>query len=130
MLRQQKIEQLAALSVARGCGVAALGIAAVMVALAGSAVGALKIGGILALATCLVLLYKAAEAKQRSYRDTEVWTMLDPSERPGETDAQTLISGALSHIYLRFAHQFALGSIVLLSGALLAGLAGGSNEPG
>lgn len=128
MLEQSKLEQLAHLSVARGCGFAALGIATMMVGLAGHMPTAFKAGGILLLIVCLVLILKAARAGRRRYRDTELWVMLEPNERPSEAVAQRVIASALRHMYLCFARRFALGAALLLTGSLILGVLGPPQE--
>lgn len=124
MPEHSKLEQLAQLSVARGSGFVALAITTVMVGLSGHMPTAFKAGGVLALLTCMILLLKAAYAFRRRYRDTELWIMLDPDDRPAKATAQRVVGATLRHMYLTFARHFALGSTALLAGSLVLGLLG------
>lgn len=110
----ERIERLAVHSVARGCGFAMIAIATTMVGLAYDPVESLQIGGVLSLLTTLVLLGKALNAERRPYRNTELWLLLQPSERPAESIAQLLVSRALRSVYLTFAYYFANGSCALI----------------
>lgn len=114
-----KIEELAELSVARGCGFAALGIATFMVALSGEMSLALKAGGILVLVACLVLIARAIQARQHPYKRTEVWLMLKPGDRPQPSAAQEIIGSILRDVYLRYASLSAGVSAAMLSGSVL-----------
>ena len=78
----QRIEDLATMSVGRGCGFAALGIATFVLGLAHEPGLAFRTGGLLFLLVCFTLLLRAWHARQRPYRSTELWLMLDPTERP------------------------------------------------
>lgn len=110
-----RIESLAELSVARGCGFAGLAILTFMVGLSWDLALACKVGGLLALFVCMLLLLKTWRAPYRSVRKTELWMMLEPSQRPVAPVAQRVISATLQTCYLRFA-LLAAG----LSAALLA----------
>lgn len=109
------IERLAEISVARGCGFAALGILTTMTGLSGEPASAFKAGGILMLIACAVLLLKGLNARNRPYKRTEVWIMLPKPERPKADVAQQLIGNALRGVYLSFAKRAALLSIGLLA---------------
>jgi hypothetical protein len=118
----QRIERLAHISVARGCGFAGLAILVFMIGLSGNMVVALQTGGILCLAVCGILLLKAWLSRRRGYKSTEVWLMLSPQERPGSEIAQHVIGTALSETCLRFALLAARLAIGLLVAALLYAL--------
>lgn len=118
----QRIERLARISVARGCGFAGLAILTFMIGLSGNMVVALQTGGILCLLVCGLLLLKAWLAGQRSYKSTEVWLMLAPQERPGSEIAQHVIGTALCDTCLRFALLASRLSIGLLASAMLYAL--------
>ena len=115
----QRIEHLAEISVARGCGFAALAIVTFMIGLSGDMVSSLKAGGYLSLFVCVVLLLKAWLYGQRSYRRTEVWLMLSPQERTHSAIAQYVIGTALRDTCLRFALHAARLSATLLAAAVL-----------
>ncbi len=110
----ERIESIAAHSVARGCGFAMIAIGTTMVGLSYDPVQSLQIGGILSLLTTLVLLGKALNASRKHYRDTEVWLLLQPNERPAATIAQSVLGRVLRGVYLNFAYYFANGSCVLI----------------
>jgi hypothetical protein len=117
-----RIEHLAHVSVARGCGFAALGILTFFVGMSADITAALKSAGILSLLTSSILLAKAQLAPNRPYRNTEVWVMLKPAERPNAAIAQGIISRVLREAYLRFAKQAALLALLFFAGSLVSGL--------
>jgi len=96
------IEVLAEISVARGCGFAALAILTLMVGLSWDVLAS-KVGGLLVLFGCMVLIVKAQRALRRPVRNTELWMMLGQGHRPSATFAQRVIGGILQTCYLRFA---------------------------
>ena len=110
----ERIALMARTSIGRGCGFAMLAIGTTMVGLIYDPVQSLRIGGVLSVITSLVLLVKAANAAHRSYRETEVWLMLAPSERPDPAIAQTVLSRILREEYLSFAYYFANGACALI----------------
>ena len=110
----ERIEIMATHSVARGCGFAMIAIGTTMIGLVYDPVQSLQIGGILSLLTTLVLLGKAINAPRKDYRDTELWLLLLPNERPAQTIAQSVLSRILRGVYLNFAYYFANGSCVLI----------------
>lgn len=114
----ERIEELAHLSVARGCGFAALAIVVFFVGLSSDPPVACKLSGILALLTCLVLLLKAQLAPRRPYKHTELWVMLMPQERPQAAIAQQIIGTVLREAYLVFALHAGLAAAGLLAVSL------------
>lgn len=79
----------------------------------------LKAGGYGMLLMCMVLLLKALLALNQHYKRTELWLMLEPTERPREAVAQRLLGGILRETYLVFAARTALAAAVLLVGAMV-----------
>lgn len=118
----QRLRTLAELSTARACGFAGLASFCLMVGLSGSPPTALKAGGYCALLVVAVLLMLAQQAPLRPYKRTEIWLMLDKSERPPEAYAQMLFAQARREAFLRFAGYHALAAIVLLAGATLVAI--------
>lgn len=116
-----RIEQLAHVSVARGCGFAALGIVMFFIGMSGDLALAFKSAGYLSMLATTVLLLKARLARARPYRRTELWMMLKPAERPPEAVAQQLIGNTLRDVYLNFALQGAGLSAMFLSCGVVAG---------
>ena len=114
------IEVLAEISVARGCGFAAIAILTLMVGLSWDMVLASKVGGLLVLFGCMVLIVKAQRALRRPVRNTELWIMLDQGHRPSATFAQRVIGRILQTCYLRFAlHAASLSAGLLALSATL-----------
>jgi len=120
----EKLEALAELSVARGCGFAAIGILTLMVGLSYQMSLALKAGGIMGLGLTAILVARAIAAPRTPYKRTEVWIMLDPAERPGAAIAQMLIGRTLRHTYLRYALNVACISAGFLTSSLILSLLG------
>lgn len=120
---QETIERLAALSVARACGFAGLGIFTMMIGLAWAPALAMEAGGLLLLLTCAILLLKGMNARTRPYKHTEVWILLPEQQRPAPVVAQHVIGEALREVYLRFAlHLGLIGLGLGLLGLLAAAL--------
>lgn len=115
----RRLQQAAEISVARGCGFAALAIFTFMVGFAGNIRLSLAVGGCMALLASFVLIIKALNAERTSYKRTEVWIMLEPEDRPRPEVAQKLISTALREVYLRFALRAAKLSLGLLAASFL-----------
>lgn len=118
----QRLQQAAEISVARGCGFAALAICTFMVGFAGDIRLSLAVGGCMALLATFVLIIKALKAERTSYKRTEVWIMLEPEDRPRPEVAQQVIGTTLREVYLRFALRAAKLSLGLLAASILARL--------
>ena len=118
----QQIEEVAEICVARGCGFAALGILTLILGLSWDMTLASKIGGLLVLAACLVLILKAYNAVTRPVQRTELWMVLDPRYRPAPAFAQRMIGQTLQVCYFRFALHAAFLSAALFSISLLLSL--------
>jgi hypothetical protein len=120
------LERLAAFSTARACGFAAIAVVMMMLAFAGSGepIAALKAGGIMMLIITAVLVLKAMNAHDRSYKNTELWILLRPDERPDAAIAQQIIGNVLHTTYLRFALQSTGLAIAMLASAVLMALFG------
>lgn len=117
------IEQKAELSVARGCGFAALGTGLMFIGTMPAGLPlAFTTAGVAAMLTCGVLLLKATLAGRRPYQHTEVWGMLKPHERPKPVVAQRLIPMVLRRTLLRFAQQAALVAAVMFISAVVGRL--------
>lgn len=99
----QHIERLAEISVGRACGLAALGIAAVILGCSPMPLLAARVGAILTSVLLFGLLLKADRAAHRDYRRTEVWLMLNRSAAPPAQIAQAVIPRVLRDTCLRFA---------------------------
>jgi hypothetical protein len=117
-----RIEALAEISVARGCGFAGLAIGTTMIGFAGEYIYAMKVGGLLALLTSAILQIKAWHAPTRNYKSTELWLMLKPQDRPVPAIAQKVIGSVLREVYLLFAIRAAAVAAGLLASATIMSL--------
>jgi hypothetical protein len=118
----QRLQELAWVSVARGCGFGALAIATFMVGLSGNIPASFKAGGILTLIVSLILMVRAYQAPNRPYKRTEVWLLLEPENRPQAAMAQTLIGETLKQTYLTFALHSAMIAGAMLTVSLVLSL--------
>jgi hypothetical protein len=116
-IAMERVSQLALLSVSRGVGFAALAIGTLMVGLSSDLLTCLRAGGILTLITSTLLFMFGLQAPSRNYKQTEVWIMLNPDERPSAAVAQNMIGDALKRTYLNFALHSSLiaGGLLFLS---------------
>ena len=122
----QRLHYLARVSVSRACGFGTVAIITMMVGLSERMTVSLKAGGYSMLLMCVVLLLKALLARDRHYKRTELWLLLEPEERPRAAVAQRLLGGILRETYLVFAARTALAAAVLLVGALVLQLRHGA----
>ncbi len=120
----ERIELFANLSVARGCGFAALAILTVALGLSATPIVSLQSAGYLFLLMSIILLLKASLAGTRSYKRTEVWIMLEPQERPSPIFAQVAIGEVLRRTYLKFARLAAMFSVLCLALAIIHSVMG------
>jgi hypothetical protein len=118
------IEANARISVARGCGFVALAIVCLMTGLMGAPVFALKTGGFFCLLLSVILMLRAEFAHRRSYRDTEVWLMLEEGDRPHSSMAQQVIAGVLRDAYNEFALYSARAAAWIFGLCFVLGMAG------
>ena len=114
-----RYRKLAEISVSRACAFAGLGTICLMVGMASDAANSLKAGGYCALLASIILMIKAQMALKRSVKRTELWIMLEKSERPPDIIAQPMLAGILQNTYLRFAFFHARAACLLLAFALL-----------
>jgi hypothetical protein len=110
----RRIEAKAELSVGRGCAFGGIAIGTFMIGLISEPPLAFQMGGVLTLLACFILILKANLAPSRPYKRTEVWLLLDQSERPGPAIAQQVIGSTLQYVYLRFALNAAWLAALLL----------------
>jgi hypothetical protein len=110
-----RFEELANLSIRRGCGFALLAIVTAVTGMAGEPLLAVRSAAILTTLMGVILALKAYNAPTRSYRRTELWIMLDrrhsvdlPRER-----AQELIGGILREAYVRHAEIAGFAALAL-----------------
>jgi len=122
----EEIRACAFVSIARGCGFAALATLTTMVGLSGDPAIALRFGGQAFLLTSFVLIVMALRAPQKSYKRTEIWMLLDRRRRPPAAIAQQVIGAARRETLARFARLHAAFAFVLLVASLpVRAIAGG-----
>lgn len=113
------VENAAYVSVGRACGFAGLGIFCIVVGLSFDAALAAQVGGKLSITLSLILLVLAWRAPMRNYKRTETWLILQPEDRPQADVAQRLIGRTLRNVYLWFAQQIAVITIVFSVSAIV-----------
>lgn len=116
-----RIRRLAFLSVGRGCFFAALAIWCCMVGLVYEPPLALKCGAVLTLITAAALLLKGQYVLQQSYKQTEIWILLDRKLDLLPAHAQRVITHTLHEIYRRYALFAGLLALVFWLLSLLFG---------
>jgi hypothetical protein len=111
-----RIEAKAELSVGRACAFGGIAIGTFMIGLINEPPLSLQVGGVMTLLGSFVLILKANLAMTRPYKRTEVWLLLDQSERPTPDVAQRIIGQTLQAVFLRFAlHAAALSAALLVA---------------
>ena len=113
------IENAANVSVGRASGFAGLGIFCIVFGLSFDAGLAALVGSKLSITLSLILLVLAWRAPTRNYKRTETWLILRPGDRPRAEVAQRLIGKTLRHVYLWFAQQIAVVTIVFSVSAVV-----------
>lgn len=98
-----RVRTLAVLSIGRGCFFAALAIFCVMIGLIAEPLQSLKSGAILTMIVTCVLLIKAEWVVRHSYKQTELWILLDRRIDLTPEVAQRIITVTLREVYLRYA---------------------------
>lgn len=100
---QYRVRALAVLSIGRGCFFAALAIFCVMIGLIAEPLQSLKSGAILTMIVACVLLIKAEWVVRHSYKQTELWILLERRIELAPEAAQRIITLTLREVYLRYA---------------------------
>ena len=118
----QRIEELAYLSVGRGCGFAAIAILTFVVGLSDDMELALRSGGFFAMLTALILILRAWNARSKPYKSTEVWLLIPKKERPTAAVAQEMISRCLREAYFHFALHAAAFAAGMFALSVVVGL--------
>ena len=120
----ENLRRIAYETVLRACGFASLAIFCVMIGLSFLPRMAFQTGGFLTMAMTAILVYKAAEARTKDHRRTEMWLYLSKDLRPAKNFAQPAISSIMRETYYTFARWTAIVSIVMWSIALAFSIAG------
>ncbi len=119
------IDRLAVISVARGCGFGGLAIATTMVGASSNIVWSLQFGGLGFLLMAVILFLRGARSEHFPFKRSEVWIMLEKTERPPEAVAARMIARARREAHLRFAYAAALIAAAMLGFAVILRLIGG-----
>lgn len=98
-----EIRSAALASVAKGCAFAFLAIFMFTAGLSWNPLLAARTAATLVTMMTMVLLLKAMRAPVRPYKHTEVWLILDETQRPPAATAQWVCGSALREAYLTFA---------------------------
>lgn len=122
----RRIEAKAELSVGRACAFGGIAIGTFMIGLITDPPLAFVTGGVLTLLASFILILKANLAVSRPYKRTEVWLLLDSSERPLPEVAQVVIGRTLQDVFLRFAlYAAGLSAAMLVASVLFRALPAG-----
>ena len=116
------IRQYAELSVRRGCGFALMAIVTAMVGFSGEPWIAVRAGAVFVLIASVVLYWRGRHARQRNFRHTEVWLMIEDAPALPRERLQAMIGGALAEVYFRYAR---LAAYVTLAMCLIDVVLGG-----
>lgn len=111
-----RVDYLAEISIARGCGFAVLAIIVTMCGMAGDLELCLKVGAGLSMLLGIVLAWRAWHAPRRDPRQTEVYLMLDKGRDLPESYPLPQINETLRRIYVKYAEYS--GAMALLLAAL------------
>jgi len=121
----EEIEKAAFVPVGRACGFAGFAVLLLMIGLSFEPVLAARVGCVICLGVAGILFAYAARARSRSYKRTEVWTILPREKRPPAAVAQRIIGQVLHETYLSFARQAAIVSVLLLAASVVLRFIGG-----
>lgn len=105
-----RIEMCAEIAIRRALGFASLAIGTTMIGLIFDPLVALKAGAAMIAIVAAILAYKGYTAITRSYRDTELWLLLDRRHGLPEERAQSVIGAILRRHYWRYARAAAYTS--------------------
>jgi hypothetical protein len=118
------LRRIAYETVLRACGFASLAIFCVMIGLSFLPRSAFQAGGFLTMVMTAVLVFKAAEARTKDHRRTEMWLYLSKELRPAKNFAQPAVAMVMRETYYTFARWTAIVSIVMWAIALAFSIAG------
>jgi hypothetical protein len=108
----ERIKEYADISIRRACGFGFLAIATAMVGTCSEILLSAKIGATSLTLMSMILVLKAIQAPSRSYKRTEVWTMLNRRHDLPEMRAQQIFGDILRERYMW--HATVAASIALL----------------
>jgi hypothetical protein len=109
----ERIREYADISIRRACGFGFLAVATAMVGTCSEILLSAKIGATSLTLMSMILVLKAVQAPSRSYKRTEVWTMLDRRHGLPEMRAQEVFGNILRERYMWHATVAASLALVL-----------------
>lgn len=115
------IRRYAELSVRRGCGFALMAIVTAMVGFSGEPWIAVRSGAVFVLIAAVVLFWRGWTARNRNYRHTEVWLMIEDAPALPRDRLQDMIGGALADVYFAHARMAAYVALAMVVIALVLG---------
>jgi hypothetical protein len=115
------IRGYAELSVRRGCGFAVVAIVTAMVGFSGQPWIAVRAGAVFVLILAAVLFWRGRAARQRNYRHTEVWLMIEEAPALPRERLQSMIGGALADAYFLHARLAAYVALAMCAIDVLVG---------
>jgi hypothetical protein len=118
----EPMRRIAFQTVQRACLFGALAIFCLMIGLSYDLRMSFQAGGTLTILMAVILIYKALEARTKSYRKTEMWLLIPKELRPPEAYAQRLSATVLRDTYLTFALWTSAVAVAMWSIALLISL--------
>jgi hypothetical protein len=118
----EPMRRIAFQTVQRACLFGALAIFCLMIGLSYDLRMSFQVGGTLTILMAVILIYKALEARTKSYRKTEMWLLIPKELRPPEAYAQRLSATVLRDTYLTFALWTSAVAVAMWSIALLISL--------
>jgi hypothetical protein len=118
----EPMRRIAFQTVQRACLFGALAIFCLMIGLSYDLRMSFQAGGTLTILMAVILIYKALEARTKSYRKTEMWLLIPKELRPPEVYAQRLSATVLRDTYLTFALWTSAVAVAMWSIALLISL--------
>jgi O-antigen/teichoic acid export membrane protein len=115
------IRRQAELSVRRGCGFALMAIVTAMVGFSGEPRIAVRAGAVFVVIAAVVLFWRGWTARNRNYRRTEVWLMIEDAPALPRERLQTMIGGALAEVYFSHARLAAWVALAMCAISLVIG---------
>ena len=109
----EDIRRYAELSVRRGCGFALMAIVTAMVGFSGEPWIAVRSGAVFVLIAAVVLFWRGYAARDRNYKHTEVWLMIEEAPALPRERLQAMIGGALADVYFAHARRAAYVALAM-----------------
>lgn len=115
------IRRYAELSVRRGCAFALMAVVTAMVGFSGEPWIAVRSGTVFVLIAAIVLFWKGRRARERNYRHTEVWLMIEDAPALPRERLQNMIGGALADAYFGHARVATYMALAMCAIGLVVG---------